>query len=133
MTEVIVFPDAEQILGDWLAAQLTTQGLTVPVSTRPPDPRPTRFITLRRVGGARANLVTDAALISIESWAEQGSAALVLAQLVRGLLLSAPGRLSTATVYRVREASGPGNLPDPVSEHARYTQTFEVRLRGTAA
>lgn len=132
-TEVIVFPDAEQVLGDWLAEQLAARGYDVQVGTRPPDPRPASFVTLQRTGGPRANLVTDAPLITVESWADQESAAHDLAQLVRGLLNSAAGRVTAATVYQVRESGGPGNLPDPVTAQARYTQTFEIRLRGTAA
>jgi hypothetical protein len=133
VTEVIVFPDVEQILGDWLAEKLAARGSDVPVGTRAPDPRPASFITLKRTGGPRANLVTDAALITVESWADQESAAHDLAQLVRGLLNSAAGQVTAATVYRVRETAGPGSLPDPVSPQARYSQTFEIRLRGTAA
>lgn len=133
MTEVIVFPDAEQVLGDWLAAALAARGHTVPVGTWPPQPRPSRFVTLQRTGGTRANLVTDAPLLTVECWADLGSTASDLAQLVRALLNSAAGQVGAATCYRVRETAGPGNLPDPVSEQARYTQTFEIRIRGSAA
>lgn len=132
MAEVIVFPDAEQVVGDWLAAELAARGYTVPVGTRAPDPRPgAGFVVLKRTGGTRHSLVTDAALLTAECWADLESGALTLAELVRGLIHSAPGRL--AGVKAVREASGPGNLPDPVSPQARYTQTFEIHLRGAAA
>lgn len=133
MPDVIVFPDVEQIIGDWLADQLAARGIDAPVGTRAPDPRPGRFVVVQRTGGPRANLVTDAPLIIVESWADQEGAAHDLAQVVRGLLHTAPGRVPAATVYRVQETGGPGNLPDPVSPQARYTQTFEIRLRGAAA
>lgn len=134
MAEVIVFPDAEQVLGDWLSAQLAALGDDTAVSTRAPDPRPGRFVVLQRTGGPRTSLVVDAPQITVECWADEESAASDLAQLVRALLISASGmRTAGTTIYRVREASGPGNLPDPVSPQARYTQVFEIQLRGTAA
>jgi hypothetical protein len=133
VAETILFPDAEDVIAEYLAAELTALGRGVPVGTRPPDPRPTTgFLVVRRTGGTRYTLVTDAPLVAVEAWAGQESVAYSLAQLVRGLLAAAPGR-APATVYRVREASGPANLPDPVSPLARYTATYEIHIRGAAA
>jgi hypothetical protein len=113
--EIIVFVDAEDVLCTWLAAQLDALDHDLPVGTRVPDPRPDRFIRLIRTGGVRYTLVTDAAQVAVECWDVVESAAAAMAQLCRGLINAAPV-----------------NLPDVLTGHARYTQTFEIHLRGTA-
>lgn len=133
MAEPILFVDAEQVLADWLRAELVARGTNVPVSTRVPTSRPAQFVRILRTGGARHSLVTDAAQITVESWATSEPAAASLAQLVRALLGSAPGRVAAVVVYRVTEFSGPANSPDPETETPRYVQTFEIHLRGAAA
>jgi hypothetical protein len=131
--DVVLFPDAEQVLCQWLAAALAAKGVTVPVVTSVPSKRPAMFVRLMRTGGARHSVVTDAALITVESFAARESAASSLAQMCRAVLNAAPGNVAAVTVYKVREIGGPQNLPDPVTTQYRYTQTFEVHLRGAAA
>jgi hypothetical protein len=134
MAEYLVFPDAEDLVCGLLADQLSARGHDVPVGTRPPDPRPPEgFVVVRRTGGVMHTPVTDAALLTVEAWADRESLAYELARIARAALASAPGQLGSATVYLVREASGPANLPDPVSPLARYTAIYEVHLRGVAA
>jgi hypothetical protein len=130
---LIVFPDAEQLLCDWLRTSLLNRGYNVPVTTSVPATRPPSFVRLMRTGGARRTLVSDAAQITVESFAAKESAALMLATMCRALIHAAPGQLAAAMVYRVEELAGPQNLPDPTTTQARYTQTFEVHLRGAAA
>ena len=133
MAEVIVFPDAEQVLCDWLEPALAARGTAVPVTTRVPSPRPARFVRVIRTGGVRATLVTDAPQVTVESFAGTEAAAAALAQLCRALLNAAPGQVAAAVVYKVVELAGPQNLPDPLTDQIRYTQTFEIHLRGAAA
>lgn len=132
--EVIVFPDAEALLVDYLTAELAAHGeADVHVAVTMPNPRPNRCVLVPRLGGARRNLVVDAATIGAECWGTSETDAQGLAQLVRGLLAALPGRVLDGTpVYRVEELGGPVNLPDPVSGQARYTLTVAVHVRGRA-
>jgi hypothetical protein len=118
-----VFPDATKAL-----CTLFNQELTPPCVPRVPNPRPSIFLVVRRVGGPRRNLVTDEPMVAVEAWADSDENAHDLIQQARAVLHAAIG---TAGIYRVTEISGPGNLPDPVSDQPRYTQTFQVALRGT--
>jgi hypothetical protein len=132
--EVIVFPDVEQVLCDWLTTALTAHGQAVPVSTRIPNPRPAKFVRLIRTGGTVGPvLVLDGPIVAIEAWAATESQAAALLQLTRGLIATLPGQdIGGVTFYRVTEVGGPGNLPDPVSDQARYTYTVSILLRGQA-
>lgn len=133
MMGIIVFPDVEALVSAYLAAELSLRGLPFPVGTRVPNPRPDRFFVLRRTGGPRSSVVTEAAQMTIESWAPLEEAAYEQYSVARGLLLALPGRnLGGYTVYRVDEFSGPANLPDPRSGQVRYSQTVAVHIRGAA-
>lgn len=127
MSDVITFPDTVALLIGHLDANLTE-----PVRHRIPNPRPATFVTLRRTGGPKRNLVTDQAQVTAESWADTDQAAHDLAQEVRALLNALPGTVvDGVAVYRCDELSGPADLPDPLSDQARYSQSFSVALRGT--
>lgn len=133
--DVVVFPDIEDLLVEYLSAELPKRGFgDVSVHTQIPAQRPESFVTVPRVGGPRRNQVVDAATISADSWALRPKAAHDLAQVVRGLIGALPGQsLGGYPIYRVTEFTGPGNLPDPRSQHARYTQAFSILIRGFAA
>jgi hypothetical protein len=124
---MIVFADATDI-----TIQLLDAGLVEPVLPRVPNPRPTTFYTVRRVGGPRRNIVTDSPTITVESWAGSDEDAADMAQLARAVLHDALGTvIAGVLVCKVDEFSGPVNLPDPLSDQPRYTQTFSVALRAT--
>lgn len=126
MSEPIVFPDATAACCTWLAAYLLE-----PVGSKVPNPRPTAFVTINRTGGPKRNLVTDEPQITVESWAQTDEAAHDLAQAARAYLNAMVGEIvNGAPVYRVDELSGPANLPDPLSEQPRYSQSFTVAIRG---
>lgn len=131
--EVIAFPDIEDLLQQYLTAALAARGDTATVHISVPTTRPDRFVLVPRVGGIRQNLVVDAATIGVECWASTPGQAFGLVRLVRALLGSAAGTVvGGVQVYRVTEAGGPANLPDPLSQHARYILTVEVAVRGAA-
>lgn len=133
MTEVIVFPDAEGLICDWLPGELADRGRTVTVSTKVPNPRPSEFVRVIRAGGPQLNLVQDRPTLIVEAWAATESAAASLAELSRALIKSTAGTvIGGVTVYRVDELGGPNNNPDPDSAQARYTVTLSMLLRGTA-
>jgi len=134
MAEVIVFPDLENRLVDYLAAALAERGDPAAVSVTVPNPRPSRFVLVPRIGGVRRNFVVDSATIAVECWDDTDAGAADLAALVRGLVGALPGQvLDGVPVYRVDEFAGPANLPDPRSAQARYTFTVSISYRGTAA
>lgn len=129
--DVVVFPDVEDLIRDYLADELPRFGHDVPVHIQIPNPRPEAFVTVPRVGGPRRNLVVDTATVSADCWHLRSKQALELAQIVRGIINALPGKvLDGHPVYRVDEFTGPGNLPDGLSSHARYTQAFSIFIRG---
>lgn len=131
--ETIVFPDATLAAVTALRAGLTAQSSTATVGTRVPNPRPGLFVTVRRLGGVRRNLVTDSAQLTVECWGTTEQTAHDLAQLCRGIVHAARGTDQGGTVvYYVAEIGGPALLPDPDSDQARYVATYEIGTRGTA-
>jgi|SRR5690625_1849651 len=132
--DVVIFPDIEQLLVNHLSVALPQRGYNITVHTQIPGTRPESFVTVPRVGGPRRNQVVDSATISVDSWAIRPKPAHDLAQMVRGLIGALPGQmLDGYPIYRVTEFTGPGNMPDPRSQHARYTQAFSILVRGYAA
>lgn len=126
--ETIVFPDIEALL----VAHLH-DALDVPVSTQIPNPRPSSFVRVLRTGGPRQGLVTDEAQVTVEAWHDDSVQASDLAQQTRARLNVLAGQqLDGHQIHRVREMSGPGNLPDPTSGQARYTWSLLVDVRGHA-
>lgn len=122
------------LFGDTAATVITilNSELTPPVTGKVPNPRPATFVTVRRTGGTRQNLVADNATVVVEAYAASDTAALDLAQLARRALHSARGSVvAGTTIYRIEELSGPAELPDPLSDQPRVTQTFTVATRGS--
>lgn len=125
----VTFVDVVALVVDYL-----NDNLTPSVYTRVPNPRPDTFVRVQRTGGTSSSLRVDDATVVVESWALKDEDAYTLAASVRSLLHALASTSHNSTqIYRVDEFSGPGLLPDPVSNHARYTQTFVVQTRGTAA
>lgn len=133
MNEVIVFPPETDALIGYLRTALADLDDTAEVHGRVPNPRPARFVTLRRGGGVRANLVVDRPTILVEAWGPDDDAAYDLAQLVRASLFAVAGTTQGGVrFYRVGEFGGPANLPDPDSDQARFVFTLTFGVRGTA-
>lgn len=132
-TAAVVFPDAAATLIGYLRDQLEALDDDTPVGQKTPNPRPPQFVTIHRTGGPRRSIVSDAPLLTIEAWAATDEEAHDLAQLARALLHTARGTsIEGVAIYRITEAGGPVNLPDPESHQSRYTFTLEVLLRGAA-
>jgi hypothetical protein len=126
MVDPVIFPDTVDAVITWL-----DQWMDVPVRSKVPNPRPDAFITVTRTGGPQRNLVTDEAQITVESWGRSDAEAHDLAQDARGLINSIIGETVNGTpFYRVTELSGPANLPDPLSNQPRQSQSFAVAARG---
>lgn len=126
MADVASFVDVE----GWLTANLTPG---CPVGTKPPTPRPSRFVRVLVLGGpGRANRISETVTVSIESYDSTETAAQQLAQANRDQINGWQGRnVGGAHIKTVTEDSRPGNLPHPTIPGARYVQQFSIHLRGT--
>lgn len=124
---VITFPNAAALVITRLKVALPALTFCHDV----PNPRPDTFIKVFRTGGPKATLVTDAAQITIESWAPDADTASTNAELVRAHVNDLPGRVvGSSTFYLVEELSGPAELPDPLSQSRRVTWTASIHTRG---
>lgn len=124
--EPILFPNAEAVVASLLRAETGER-----VENRVPNPRVGTFYVVRRLGGTRAHMVADAAMVAIEGWDVTDENAHDLAATARAHVLAATGRTVDGTaIYRVEEIAGLANLPDPLSDHQRHTFTVSVHVRG---
>lgn len=126
VAETVLFIDTVEV-----CIKIVGAAVVAPVRNKVPSPRPDSFVRILRTGGIRLGVVADNAEIVVEAWALTVEAAHDLAQLARRALHAAQGTVVDGTsVYAVREISGPGELPDPLSDQPRVTQTFTVATRG---
>jgi hypothetical protein len=124
---VVTFPNAAAVV----IARLRVAIPTLVIVHDVPSPRPSVFARIFRTGGPRANLVVDAAHLTVESWAPGGDLAATNAELVRAHLNALQYQFGvTPAIYLVEEMSGPAELPDPVSSSRRFTWTAVVHIRG---
>lgn len=138
MAEAVLFRDVEELVCTFLRLRLSSTfpgvdvfpGATVfpgvQIGIRVPKTRPAEFIRVLRTGGPKETLISEAAQITVEAWAQTEQRASLLLSQCRALLNAAD-----ETIYGVREFSGPANLPDPLSANIRYTMSFQIRARGT--
>jgi hypothetical protein len=135
MPAALLFPDAVAVVNPYLRVALAGAGLAVPVVSRVPNPRPSRFVRVQRTGGPEVFArVVDGAQVTVDCWAADDGAAMDLAQIARRLLHDMSGTVqSGVSVHRVVEVGGPQNLPDPDSESPRVTFTVQIQMRGAAA
>lgn len=125
----VLYPDAVHVAISWLETQMGPN-LLVP---RVPNPRPTRMVLVRRVGGPRLNMVADNATLAVEAWDVSEEDAHDLAQEARGYLFAMRGEVVEGVAcYRVGDVGGPQLLPDPESDQPRYAFTVNVAMRGAA-
>ncbi|MEV8349059.1 hypothetical protein ACFVTT_15620 [Streptomyces niveus] len=127
----VAMPDAVAVVGVRLRARLTARGITAPVGSMVPTPRPPRFVRLERIGGSTHSVVTDRPRLDVHCWGADEADAHDLMQVCRAELGAARGRFGDTTFARP-ETSGPQWLPDKVSGQARYAFTYDVTLRGEA-
>lgn len=129
MSEAVLYPDAVGVVISWLTTQMEPN-LLVP---RVPNPRPSRMILVRRVGGPRLNQVADNATLAVEAWDQTEEDAHDLAAEARAYLFALRGEtVGGVACYVVTDVAGPQLLPDPESDQPRYTFTAQVAMRGAA-
>ena len=106
----------------------------VPVVVRVPDPRPDRFVQIRRVGGLAQPPVRDQARLDVWAWAPDDEPAMALALAVRTALWALPGRtLDGVPVYRIAEFLGPRLDEDPATSSPRVWATYDLSIRADSA
>lgn len=125
--------DASALVAGWLRDTLPGYGVTGPVATDVPNPRPATFTTVERLGGVARNLVTDAPMLDIRRWSGNKHAAMADLQVIRSLLVALPraaGTIDGHPVYRVVEIQGPASQADPRTGVTQATWVAEVWIRG---
>jgi hypothetical protein len=133
-TDVVIFPDAVAVVVGYLRDQLSQRDVDAVIAKDVPKPRPdNRLVVVKRGGGVRQTVVSDGPLLIVECWAARSEDAHDLAQLCRGLLHAMAGTTQSGVpCYRVDDAGGVIDLPDPLSTQPRYTFTVQAHLRGAA-
>lgn len=132
MTPTLVFPDVVALVLDELTAQLPTIGFGgVHVGNRVPSPRPDRFVIVRRAGGSRITIVTEAATVNLQAWSTSVADADDIAQACRSVVWSMGGRtFGTVPVYKVEDVEGPAEEADPLSDQPMAQLSVSVHVRG---
>jgi hypothetical protein len=135
MSELIAQPDVDDVMVQFFITALASrEGFAdVPAESGIPNPRPPRHVRTFVTGGVEIDLVTEEALVVVESFAETETAAAELARINDAFLKRAgrDGWLGSTPCRSVRSVSRPQNLPDPLYAGIRYTATYAIRLRGT--
>lgn len=144
MGPVVVFPDVEDLICNFLREQLEGFEPAVEyVSTRIPGllpsddrERPDTFVRVMRVGGYQRDIAVDSPTVAVESWALKESDAYKLAAKCRGLIYALDsvqydGKTVQFYTNPNNEDGSLVNLPDPQSTHSRYTANYLVPVRGT--
>lgn len=128
---LLVFPDVVALAVEQLAAQLPALVGTVHVGNRVPSPRPQRFVVVRRGGGSRITIVTEAATLNVGAWALSVPDADDIAQACRSVLHALAGTtVNGVPVYKVDDVGGPAEEADPLSDQPMSQLSVSVHVRG---
>lgn len=107
---------------------LLSANLHVPVSTKIPDDRPEKFVTVQRIGGGMQNPVTDRVQVAIQAWdgSEVDAERLCLdCEAVLAAYVCTP--FNGVMIRHFREVTAPLNFPDE-SGQPRYQALVEFDL-----
>lgn len=128
--ELLVAPAASKVVYEYLDANLD-----VPAKGRIPNPRPHKFVRVRTGGGSDVDLVGVQPTVFVECYADKIEDAEALALQCDALMAKASleGWLLEIAVRKVDTISRPQELPDPLTDQARFTATYAPILRRTAA
>lgn len=127
MPKTLTFGDVEALL-------VANLNVGVPVATRIPANTPPAFVRVIRTGGVQQSRISDRPIVTVEAFAQTGTAAWALIQECRSAMFElANSVVAGHTVYDVVEVGGPVNLPHPPVDRQRYTATFEIQIRGVLA
>jgi hypothetical protein len=137
MTELVVFPDLVKAVIPYLSAQLTALGEPAPVSSRVPNPRPTRLVKVQQTGGSRANILVARPSLLVECWDGDDAKAFRLASVCAAILEAATrGDQPIAAGVWIggtpEDFSVPVLFPDPLTNSPRFQFTATPTLTGSA-
>jgi hypothetical protein len=93
----VAMPDAVAVVSARLRARLAARGITAPVGSTVPTPRPPRFVRLERIGGSTHSIVTDRPRLDVHCWGADEGDAHDLMQVCRAELGAARGRFGDTT------------------------------------
>lgn len=128
---LLVFPDVVALAVGQLAAGLPALVGAVHIGNRVPSPRPERFVVVRRGGGSRITIVTEAATLNIGAWALSVPDADDIAQACRSVIHAmAHSTVDGVAVYRVDDLGGPAEEADPLSDQPMSQLSVSVHVRG---
>lgn len=127
----VIFPDIELWATGYLRSELAARPETyaddVFVSNAVPANRRARMVIVRRDGGPRLTVATEAARLGVRVWSPTEQNASDLARLVRALLWASP---DGNPVVSARDFAGPTAVADESGVPMRYF-TLELIVRGT--
>jgi hypothetical protein len=135
MHQEIVFGDVAATIIGRLNARLAATSDAARAHRRVPNPRPDRFVLVRRTGGPVTNLrVTERAQVTIEAWDVAADDAHDLAMIARAVTLALEGELVAGIqFYGIDEFSGPADLPDDdLSLQSRFSWTASLHCRAVS-
>lgn len=102
MAELLISDDIEAALINYLEADLA-----VLVATKVPNPRPSEFVRIARLGGNRRKMIMDQAMVGVWCWAETSVRASELGRRAEGLMFALEGLpLGNSFVYSVLSIVG---------------------------
>lgn len=122
----MAFPDVVALTIGYLAPIVAPD----PVSSRVPDPRPARFVQVRRVGGTPLPPVRERARLDVHCWAPEEPDAMALALTVRAAMWALSGtELLGVPVYDVGELLSPRLDDDDLTGTPRVWATYTLTVR----
>ena len=126
----MAYPDAVSLLRTYLLPLVSP----VPIASRVPNPRPVRWVQIRRVGGSQLRPVRDQPRIDVLTWDDDEPGAWSLAEAVRRHVHALAGTtLLGPAVYRVDETLGPRQFDDPETGLPRVMATYSITVRADDA
>lgn len=126
MTDLLVDPDIETVVIDYLNAWLALiEGEDGRASDKTHEGRNVRVI--QTGGSGRIDVVLSGFQLTFDSYDDSESDAGELARRVGALVHNLAGTVQDGVTFTaVRSFAAAANLPDPLDDRPRYTQTFEI-------
>lgn len=116
------FPDSEAMVVTFLRSHVT-----VPVSTKVPNPRPDSFVRVWRNGGSASNRVLESPQFTVDAYGLSTVQASSLAADCRHAFLN--NYTEMPLVRGVRETVGPYSVPDTDADGERYRFSIQMQVR----
>jgi hypothetical protein len=130
-TEIIVAPDVVKLVRSYLL-DVGFPWSPVKILNRRPNPTTGRIVVVRRSGGTLGDLVSDAAFVTIECFAETSEDAANLAMFTYAAVQSMKWQMiDDVQCYRVDTLAAPADQYDPDAQRDRFTFSVQVAVRST--